>query len=455
MDFVGYPPEVNSARMYSGAGSGPLLAAAAAWEALATELHSAADSYQAVVSELTSGPWWGPSSASMSAAGASNAAWLRVTAAQADESCAQAKSAAAAYQTAFSAMVPPAVVAANRSQLSTLVATNAFGMNAQAIAATEAQYGEMWAQDLAAMFGYAASSGSSTVLTPFSPPPQTTNSVGLIDQAGGQAGGVVKSTVQQVLSAVPSGLPSAAAAAEADLLSTLADLFTVILAVPAFYSLFIAVPANVVGTIGFPLSLVGVGTGLHTDEIISGWNGEEPYPGTDRAPVKPFPAPLLNLPAGTIPPARVEAGLGAASVVGDLSVPPTWTVATPAVQPVAYTLPGTIAAANAVPAAAEVDSGSTFGEMALAGMAGRIMAGTVGTGAGMAVHGARAAGLAGARAVSVVRTAAGTDDMEPQETPRAVVTGVATELREFAKLIDEGLLTKDEYIHQKKRLLGL
>jgi hypothetical protein len=118
-------------------------------------------------------------------------------------------------------------------------------------------------------------------------------------------------------------------------------------------------------------------------------------------------------------------------------------------------LPGTIAAANAVPVAAEVDSGSTFGEMALAGMAGRIMAGTVGTGAGMAVHGARAAGLAGARAVSVVRTAAGTDDMEPQETPRAVVTGVATELREFAKLIDEGLLTKDEYIHQKKRLLGL
>ena len=30
MDFVSYPPEINSARMYTGAGSGPLLAAAEA-----------------------------------------------------------------------------------------------------------------------------------------------------------------------------------------------------------------------------------------------------------------------------------------------------------------------------------------------------------------------------------------------------------------------------------------
>jgi PPE-repeat protein len=447
MDFVSYPPEVNSARMYTGAGSGPLVAAAEAWDALAIELHSAANLYQAVVSELTTGPWLGPSSASMSAAASSYTAWLRVTAAQAEESCAQAKSAAAAYETAFSATVPPPMVAANRSQLSTLVATNVFGRNAQAIAATEAQYAEMWAQDLAAMDGYAASSASSTVLTPFDPPPQTTNPASSIDQAGG----VVESTVQQAFSAVPSGVQTVAAAAEADPLATLADLFTVLLAVPALYSLFIAVPANVVGMIGLPVSLVGVGAGLHTDEIISGWNGEEPYPGTDRAPVKPFPAPLLNLPAGTVPPPSVEAGLGQASLVGDLSVPPTWTVATPAVRPVAYTLPGTVAGTNAVPAA-EVDSGSTLGEMALAGMAGRVMAQTVGTGAGKATRGTRAAALAGAKAVSVVKTTA--DEMVPQENPRAVVTGVAAELREFAKLRDEGLLSNDEYTVQRKRLLG-
>jgi hypothetical protein len=31
MDFGALPPEINSARMYSGAGSAPLLAAASAW----------------------------------------------------------------------------------------------------------------------------------------------------------------------------------------------------------------------------------------------------------------------------------------------------------------------------------------------------------------------------------------------------------------------------------------
>src|SRR5689334_7807981 len=140
MDFGSYPPEINSARMWSGPGSGPFLAAAEAWAALATGLNSAASSYQAVVSALTAGPWLGPSSASMSAAAASFAVWLRATAAQAEETSAQAKAAAAAYQTAFSATVPPPMVAANRSQLMTLVATNVFGINTQAIAATEAQY---------------------------------------------------------------------------------------------------------------------------------------------------------------------------------------------------------------------------------------------------------------------------------------------------------------------------
>ena len=35
MNFSVLPPEVNSARMYVGAGSGPMLEAAAAWDGLA------------------------------------------------------------------------------------------------------------------------------------------------------------------------------------------------------------------------------------------------------------------------------------------------------------------------------------------------------------------------------------------------------------------------------------
>ena len=59
---------------------------------------------------------------------------------------AQARAAAAAFETAFAATVPPPVVDANRSELATLVATNVFGQNTPAIAATEAQYSRMWAR---------------------------------------------------------------------------------------------------------------------------------------------------------------------------------------------------------------------------------------------------------------------------------------------------------------------
>jgi PPE-repeat protein len=62
------PPEINSGRMYAGPGSGPMLAAAAVWDGLAAELHSAAASYGSVISGLTAGPWLGPASASMAAA---------------------------------------------------------------------------------------------------------------------------------------------------------------------------------------------------------------------------------------------------------------------------------------------------------------------------------------------------------------------------------------------------
>ena len=137
MDFGSYPPEINSGRMYAGPGAAPMLTASEAWQGLAAELHSAAASYQSVVSGLTAGTWVGPSSSTMAAAAASYVTWLNATAAQAEQTAAQAKAAAAAYQTAFASTVPPPMVAANRSQLTTLVATNLFGRNTQAIAANE------------------------------------------------------------------------------------------------------------------------------------------------------------------------------------------------------------------------------------------------------------------------------------------------------------------------------
>lgn len=52
MDFVVSAPEVNSLRMYLGAGSGPMLAAAAAWDGLADELAVAASWFGSVTSGL-------------------------------------------------------------------------------------------------------------------------------------------------------------------------------------------------------------------------------------------------------------------------------------------------------------------------------------------------------------------------------------------------------------------
>ena len=78
----------------------------------------------------------------------------------------RARAAVGAYEAAYAMTVPPAVIAANRTLLAALVATNFFGQNSPAIAATEAHYSEMWAQDAAAMYGYAASSAAASTLTP-------------------------------------------------------------------------------------------------------------------------------------------------------------------------------------------------------------------------------------------------------------------------------------------------
>ena len=112
MDYGTLPPEINSARMYAGPGSAPMLAAASAWDGLAAELTSGASSYTAVISELTEGSWLGPASASMAAAATQYATWMSSAAAQAEQTATQAQAAAAAFEAAHAMTVPPAVVAA-------------------------------------------------------------------------------------------------------------------------------------------------------------------------------------------------------------------------------------------------------------------------------------------------------------------------------------------------------
>jgi PPE-repeat protein len=204
LDYGVFPPELNSARMYAGPGSGSMLSAASAWDGLAADLHSQAANFGSVVEGLTSGEWQGPASTSMAAAAAPYVAWMNSTAAQAEQTAAQAKSAAAAYEAAFSATVPPPVIAANRAQLASLVATNVIGQNTPAIMANEAHYAEMWAQDAGAMYGYAGQSSTATQLTSFTPPAQTTNSAGLASQSAA-ASSAVGTSVQSNVSGVTAG----------------------------------------------------------------------------------------------------------------------------------------------------------------------------------------------------------------------------------------------------------
>ncbi|WP_297794062.1 PPE domain-containing protein [Mycobacterium sp.] len=456
MDFAVLPPEVNSARMYAGPGSGPMLAAAMAWDELAAALQSTANSYQAEITALTSGPWVGPSAAAMAAAIAPYLEWMRTTGAQAEETATKARAAAFAYETAFAETVPPPVITANRTLLAALVATNVLGQNTPAIATAETDYAEMWARDTAAMFGYAGSTASATTLTPFAEPEQTTSSDAdqsqAVAQATGTAAGSTRNAVtQQSFSAVPNMLTRAAvspnAAADPSALNALdleADLITIFLDAPgSLVGMGVDAPT---ATIALPFDIAGALTGFHTDDIVSGWAGMQSWPGTGAVPPSPFP--VITNPAGGFG-SLASAGLAEANTVGGLSVPPGWTAAAPAIRPAALALPATRVGAvvEAAAAAAPGGTGSLFGEMAVASMAGRAMAGTGALGKERSAAGTAKA----ARDPKKQKT--DESSTTPQVPPGGPITSIAAELRELASLRDAGILTQQEFEEQKKRLL--
>jgi PPE-repeat protein len=372
MDFGALPPEVNSARMYAGPGSTPLLAAASAWDTLAAELGSAASSYGSTVTSLAEGSWLGPASAAMATAATPYVQWMSTTAADAEQTGYQAKAAAAAYEAAFAMTVPPAVVAANRTQLAALVATNVLGQNTAAIAATEALYGEMWAQDAAAMYGYAGSSAAAATVTPFSTPPETTNAAGASSQgdavsqaAGTSSSAGAQSALSQVVSTVPNTLQGLASPMSASSVSPFApgantattgisgllnmldgqtgsafgnfissglsngvlsgNWFNPASLSPAVTSAF--------GDIGF-LAVAGqAGSGLNP-ALLSGATASSMSAGLSHAG-----SAIGSLGSSGLGGQAVSAGVGRATLVGTMSVPQSWAAAAPAASHVAAAAP--------------------------------------------------------------------------------------------------------------------
>jgi PPE-repeat protein len=334
-DFAARPPEINSALMYSGPGAGPMMAAAAGWNNLAAELATAAASHESVISEL-SGEWLGPASSAMAAAAAPYVEWMYNTAAAAEHAATQASASAAAFQTAYAMTVPPPLIAENRAQLAALVATNILGQNTPAIAATEAQYGEMWAQDAAAMYGYAGSSARAASLNPLTSSTATTNPGG----AGAQTAAVSTAGSQSQLSQLVSGLPSAmqslaspgaTTAASGDGLLTssggegfLNDLFSSGGNIGVY---------NYTGAaVGFGLSGVSGGVGAAAAQ-----SAAAAAPAAAAAAPSALGVGLQEALAGSVAPAGtaslggtpVLAGVAQSSSVGGLSVPATWSAATP------------------------------------------------------------------------------------------------------------------------------
>jgi PPE-repeat protein len=213
LEFAWLPPEINSARIFAGAGSGPLHVAATAWDGLAQDLQASASSFDSVIIGLTAGPWAGPASAAMAAAATPYVGWLTAAAGQAAGAAAQARAAATAFETALAATVHPVAVTANRTTLATLIATNFFGMNAPAIAATEFQYVEMWAADVGAMLGYHAGATSvAATLTQFSLPPTSLAGLsGWVSQLGAQVVAEVSTLGTQATSMLNSVGPAVSA----------------------------------------------------------------------------------------------------------------------------------------------------------------------------------------------------------------------------------------------------
>jgi PPE-repeat protein len=232
----------------------------------------------------------------------------------------------------------------------TLIATNFFGQNTPAIAATEAQYAEMWAQDAAAMYGYAAASATASLLTPYQSPPNTStpeavaNQLDAVTQAAatpaGNSGQLVAATTTTQLTSAASQLTSAASGLQdvwpfSLVYSTINNFLTYGLPSPANNWIGLA-PGQFTAIVKQTLqAYFGVGIGNF------GWGiGQQTFQGlgtTAGAAGAWFPTPQfaglhlgglgggLGGLGGAHTAGAVSASAGQAGKVGMLSVPANWT----------------------------------------------------------------------------------------------------------------------------------
>ncbi|BBZ52596.1 PPE family protein [Mycobacterium heidelbergense] len=377
-DLGSLPPEISSALIYSGPGSSSLTAAASAWNGIAAELNSAALGYDNIVTTLSSEEWLGPASASMAVAVQPYVEWMTTTGAQAEETAAQAQAAAAAYETVLGSVVPPPLIAANRTELTQAQATNVLGLNNGIIAQLEAQYQEFWAQNAAALYSYAGQSAAAAKVTPYQNAPAVADPAAAATQATATASNPaasIQQSLQGFLSQIQSQLGLLATPNGTNsLVSQLASSNPLLTEVWFLLSGQTTLPTNVAtfltgynnfssffyNTEGLPYFSVGMGNfGIQMAKTVGALGGAA-APAVAAVP-KGLPG-LGGLLGGG---AGAAAHLGSATSIGKLSVPVAWSGAASAVAPHATAIP--VSSISAAPEAAG-GPGNLLGGMPLAGM---------------------------------------------------------------------------------------
>jgi PPE-repeat protein len=199
-----------------------------------------------------------------------------------------------------------------------LVATNFFGQNAPAIAATEAMYAEMWAQDATAMLGYSVAAEAASQMAPFGLPPQTANPAGTAAQEAATAQALGQGAAQAAVNGAMEALPGAAQ-------STIPPVIADILADLGAWG------ASPIGT---ALSLTIIAAFI-PEYLIAGAALPSPFgleaasPMSIAAGVPLGLAPTLAAPGSAGLASATSASVGSAQSVSGLSVPKAWATAAP------------------------------------------------------------------------------------------------------------------------------
>ena len=368
-DLGALPPEVSSALIYSGPGSSSLTSAAAAWNAVAAELASTAQGLDKVVSQLASESWLGPTSAAMVAAVQPYVSWVSTTAGQAEHAAAQAQSAAAAFETVFASVVPPPLIAANRAELAQAVQTNILGLNQNVIAQLEAQYGEFWANNASAMYGYAGSSAAATKVTPFTDAPAIANPAAAGTQAAATAAATPATSIQSYIQGIITNTTKRLQSLSNPFIGPTATGRTGLTEIWFLLTGQTILPTNLgaltngyapfasffYNTEGLPYFSVGMGNFGTQISKSAGWLG-----GAAPAAAAAVPKGIGGLGgAGGGAGGQVAAGLGQGAHVAGLSVPNSWPGAT---------LPSAAKPVSAIPVSEPITSGESGAGNLIGGM---------------------------------------------------------------------------------------